>query len=382
MGGRNTASLEAARLVTLYLVSFLAGASADLAWRLPSPPRLAAYLVLPGLVLVAGRFLTEALSALGSSGVRRRARLLVLVLVPLPTLLAAMVAWGFPALGGDVASALALLQGAFLLLAEALGLELLVLWGAFVLAIVATAGGGLLGAVALTALLVLAAVFFALDHAVTRLAVWPGAPAPSLGLVLGEALRLVAGPAVLLGVALAALPSSMSGESKPLLGRGALSVSTPEVRHAYVWLILLAFAGMGSLVLVFQWLRGRRTGARPLVERAVTHVEAEEALDPAPADPGYAAPRGRVIRAYLRFLGRAREAGFRLEASLTPREIESRVRQPAAPLDVLTSLFMDARYGPDEPGPESVREAEGASRAVCSSLRRRRAAGRRKRALA
>jgi hypothetical protein len=370
-----SSSLDAARLVALYLLSFLTVASADLAWHPPRLPRLAAGVLLPGLAVVFGRFLTEALSAVGSAGVRRRARLLALVAVPLPTVLAAMVAWGFPALGPAVASALGLLQVAVLVVAEALGLELLVLWGGFVLAIVAAAGGSLPGALALAALLVLAAIFFALDHAVTRLTVWPGSPAPPLGRVVGDALRLVAPPVVLLGVALAVLPSSPSVTGRALAGQGPLPlpVPAPDLHRVYPWLMLLALAGAGTLVLVFRWLRGRGKGARPLVEMAVSHVEAEEILEAgAPGDPRYAAARGRVIRAYLRFLGRARDAGFRLELSLTPREIEGRVRRPGAPLDLLTGLFMDARYGPDEPGPERVRQAEAASRAVCSGLPRRR----------
>jgi hypothetical protein len=45
------------------------------------------------------------------------------------------------------------------------------------------------------------------------------------------------------------------------------------------------------------------------------------------------------------------------------------VRQPQDPLRVLTGLFMDARYGPDEPAREAVLRAEAAMRDVCSRLR-------------
>jgi hypothetical protein len=110
-----------------------------------------------------------------------------------------------------------------------------------------------------------------------------------------------------------------------------------------------------------------------LIEMEETHVEAEEVLEvPELDDPRYAAARGRVIRAYVRFLTRARRRGLRLEPFLTPKEIERRVRRPEGPLEVLTGLFMDARYGPDEPGEETVRRAGEASRAVIDSLRRRR----------
>ena len=83
-----------------------------------------------------------------------------------------------------------------------------------------------------------------------------------------------------------------------------------------------------------------------------------------------------MIRAYVRFLTRARRGGLRLESFLTAREIEGRVRRPEKPLEVLTGLFMDARYEPDEPGDESARRAEEASRTVIESLRRRRRSGR------
>ena len=71
----------------------------------------------------------------------------------------------------------------------------------------------------------------------------------------------------------------------------------------------------------------------------------------------------------MRFLARARDAGHRLERHLTAREIQDLVRAPDAPLALLTSLFMDARYGPDDPATETVLEAEAASRAACSGLR-------------
>jgi hypothetical protein len=312
MGGP-TASLATARLVALYLLSTLTVSSADLAWGPPRPARIAADALLPGLALVLGRLFTEALSAVGSAGVRRRVRAFALVLVPLPSLLASIVPWSAPALGVEAASSLAVLQVAVLLLAEALALEPLALWCAF----------------------------------------------------------------VLLVAALALLPSS-SPVAGPHGARGPFVTTAPDVHRAYLWLVLLALAGTGTLIAIFRWLRGRGHDAPPLVELAESHVEAEEVLEPPTlADPPYAPARGRVIRAYLRFLGRARESGLHLEPCLTPREIESRVRRPEEPLDLLTALFMDARYGPDEPGPETVREAEAASRAVCSGLLHRRRADRR-----
>ena len=88
-------------------------------------------------------------------------------------------------------------------------------------------------------------------------------------------------------------------------------------------------------------------------------------------DSRYGASRGRVIRAYLTFLSRARDAGYEIAAHLTPGEIELRVRQPEGPLAELTGVFLDARYGPDEPSAEAVRIAESSTRTLTAFLARR-----------
>jgi len=360
------ATLSAARLIALFLVSLVAASSADLAWSAPGVPRLLARAGTLGLALFLGRLLPDALSAVGAAGVRRRARLLAFVLVPLPSLLALAVAMAAPPLAARAASALALLQVTVLLLSEALGLELLALWSAFMLVLVAALGGGAPGAIALTGFLALTGVFFSLDHVIGRLTAWPSVPPPALGLLLRDALRMVAAPVVLLGLALALLPSSPVVE---LPGGRSGTLAGPELRRAYLWLILVAMAGAGTMTLALRWLRGRGSDTPPLVEMTESHVLAEEILEPVFDDVCYAAGRGRVIRAYLRFLARAREAGFRLEWHLTPREIQGRLGRVEDGLAALTGLFMDARYGPDEPAPEAIRRAEAASRAICAGLR-------------
>ncbi len=360
--------LAAARLVALYLLSLLAAAGADLAWRPPSLPRLAAHAAGLGLAVGLGSLVPDALSATGTAALRARARLVALLFFPLPGLLALAVAVATPRLAGQAAAALALLQVAVLVVAEALALEVLVLWGALALTLIAALAGGLPALVGLTGSLVLAALFFSLDHVLRRLAAWPGTPAPAVRAVFAGALRAVAAPAVLLAAALLLLPAPSPGS---LAGRGT-AVLRPEVRRAYQWLALVALAGGAGVTLLVRWLRGGGSEAPPLVELAESRVEAEEALEPdAFDDARYAPARGRVIRAYLRFLSRAREAGFRLESHLTPREIQDRVRRPEDPIDRLTGLFMDARYGPDEPRAEAVRSAEAASRTVCALIRAR-----------
>jgi len=368
MEAPGVARLAAARMAALYLLSLLAASGADLAWRSPDIRRLAAHAVTLGLAVGLGSLLPDALSATGAAALRARVRLVALLFLPAPGLLALTVAVAAPRLAAEAASALALLQVAVLLVAEALALEILALWGALVLTLLAALAGGLPAVVGLPGFLALAAAFFGLDHVLRRLAVWPATPAPPVRHVLADALRAVAVPAVLLVPALLLLPAP----SPAAFGDGGAAAPGPEVRRAYQWLALVALAGGGAVTLLVRWLRGGESEASPLVELEESRVEAEEPLEPDAFDEArYAPARGRVIRAYLRFLQRARETGLRLESHLTPREIQDRVRRPEDPLSLLTGLFMDARYGPDEPGAEAVRSAETASRAVCSQLHAR-----------
>jgi hypothetical protein len=375
MDAPGLARLAAARGVALYVLSLLAAASADLAWRPPDVARLLGDAVVLALAVGLGSLLPDALSAVGAGVLRARARLVAFLFLPLPGLVALAVALAAPRLAAQVASALVLLQVAVLLASEAFAVELLALWNALVLTLLAALAGGLPALVGLTGFLMLAAAFFGLDHVLSRLSAWPGTPAPAVRLVLADILRTVAAPVALLAGALLLLPAP----SPAAFADGSGMSLAIEVQRAYQWLALVALAGGGTLVLLMRWLRGGGSEASPLVELMESRVEAEELLAPDDLDEArYAPARRRVIRAYLRFLHRAREAGFRVEPHLTPREIQDRVRRPEDLLSLLTGLFMDARYGPSEPGAEAVRSAEAASHAVCAHLRvRPRAAARR-----
>jgi hypothetical protein len=362
---RGLVRLAAARAVTLYLLSLLAVAGADLAWRPPDVLRLAAYAATLGLAVALGTLLPDALSAVGAAGLRARARLVAFLFLPLPGLVALAVAVAAPGLAAQAASALALLQIVVLLFGEALAIEVLVLWGALVLTLVAALAGGLPALAGLTGFFTLAAVFLGLDHVSRRLAAWPGTPAPAIRLVLAEALRAIAAPLTLLVLVLLLVPASAPSS----FGDDRAVRLPAEVRRAYQWLVLVALAGGGTVTFLMRFLRGGGSEAPTLVEPTESRVEAEEPLEPAAFDETAHEPaRGRVIRAYVRFLSRARESGLRLERHLTPREIEDRVRRPEGPLSALTGLFMDARYGPDEPALDAVRSAEKASRDVCAAL--------------
>ena len=121
--------------------------------------------------------------------------------------------------------------------------------------------------------------------------------------MLREASRLLAVPVVLLAATIAVLPSRppevVAQGRRPALTR-------PEVQRVYLWLTLVVLVGTGGTALVFRWLRGRGDQAPPLVDAIETHVEAEEILEPESFESArYAPARGRVVRAYLRFLARA-----------------------------------------------------------------------------
>jgi hypothetical protein len=182
-------------MVALYFLSLLATAGADLAWRPPDVLRLAGHAVTLGLAVGLGSLLPDALSAVGAAGLRRRTRWLAFLFLPLPGLLALAVAVAAPRLAAQAASALAVLQVAVLLFAEALAIEVVALWGALVLTLLAALAGGLPALVGLTGFLALAAVFLGLDHVSRRLAAWPGVAAPALRLVLADALGRVVVPA-------------------------------------------------------------------------------------------------------------------------------------------------------------------------------------------
>jgi hypothetical protein len=143
--------------------------------------------------------------------------------------------------------------------------------------------------------------------------------------------------------------------------------------ESYRLLALLALVGAGLVVLLGRLLRPKGGQENPLVESIDPHQALDEPIEAPPFErPEYATPRARVIRAYERFLERARERGWKLPGHNTAREIQGRIQKPEAPLERLTALFMDARYGPAEPSDAEVRDAEGASRTLAAHLLGRR----------
>lgn len=363
------ASLRAARQLSLYLLSLLAVASAEIAWLGARPLRLLAHAAALGFTLLLGDFLADALSGLGAAGWRKRARLVALVSFGWLGFLAVMAAIADPLLAARAAEACALLQAAALLLAEVLGLHLAVLGTALILVILAGLAGGAPAAVAVTGFLVTVSFFLAFDHTLRRLQSRPTTPEGRLLRATARgAARMVAPVALVLTLVFVAAPPTRSASS----GIGVAGpVAVEQVRRAYLWLFLLAVGGGGAVLALARLFRGAESGA-VLLEDLETQVESEELLEAPRLDESrYGAARGRVIRAYLTFLSRARDAGYEIAAHLTPGEIQLRVRQPEAPLAELTGVFLDARYGPDEPSNEAVRIAERSTHALSAFLARR-----------
>jgi hypothetical protein len=209
----------------------------------------------------------------------------------------------------------------------------------------------------------------AFDRAARVLRMEPTVDPRLVPVLFGEAVRLAWPVAGLLLAAFVRWPPR-GYAAVAMAGAGAVA---PAPQGSYRLLLLLALAGGGLVVGLARLLRGRRGPEDALVDNPETAVMAEEAIDaPDEAEDGrYAAGRGRVIRAYVRLLARAREAGRRIEPHLTPREIEPRLRAPEAPLAQLTGAFMDARYGPDDPADDVVRAAERSAQDLMAGFRRR-----------
>lgn len=360
-------SLRAARQAALYVLSLLSVASAEIAWFGARPLRLLTHAAALGFMLLLGDLLADALSGLGAASGRKRSRLLALMAFGWLGFLAVLAAVADPLLAARAAEVGALLQAAALLLAEVLGLQLAVLGTALVLVILAGLAGGPAAAVAVTGFLAALSFFLAFDHALRKLQSRPSSETRLLGTTAHGAARMVTPVVLVLVLFFVAAPPTRPAHS----GTSAQPVAVEQVRRAYLWLFLLALGGGGAVLALARLFRGAESGA-VLFEDLETQVESEELLEPPPLDESrYGAARGRVIRAYLTFLSRATDAGYEIAAHLTPGEIQLQVRQPEAPLAQLTAVFLDARYGPDEPSNEAVRIAERSTRDLGAFLARR-----------
>lgn len=360
--------VQAGRSLALLLLSLHAVACARLAW-VPGRELLGS-----AVLLVCAALAGEVVPLLGSAGSavsRLRFRLLVFIgyagLSVLLTLIA--VGEGDPGLLARQAVAFAALQPLLLVLQDVLGGVRLPLANALLLVTLGALRGGSLASLAVVGHLLLLGPLLALERlaratATTRL---PGA-------VVLATLRQSLAAVAPLGLGLALLFAAFPPPASARLGSASLSAaSQKEAEAALRRLTVVALVGGGVVFVLARLLRRGGGDAPPLDESPDVEFQVDEALpEAALADAAYAGPRGRIVRAYLRVLGRAREAGFRLRPHHTAREIEAALREPARPLRELTRHFMDARYGPDEPEGAAVAAAEGAASELLAVLRPRR----------
>lgn len=82
---------------------------------------------------------------------------------------------------------------------------------------------------------------------------------------------------------------------------------------------------------------------------------------------------GRVVRAYLRMRQALGRHGAEVYPPLGPREVLARLPANLNPvrdqIETLTTRYLALRFGPETPGPDSVRELETLQAAICRRLR-------------
>lgn len=363
--------LVAARSVAVYALSLHAAASALLAWRGADAGMLA--LTAAGLAIaqVAG----ESFSGAVESGLEGTSRLRLRItfaaayggLVVLA--LTAALGSGEPRLIGQEAMVFSVLQAAFLLLADLGRTQLGPVANALVLVVLASLRGGVVASAAVVGGLGLLGFFLALDHAARVLQAYPPGPAALLSATLRRAAASLAPIVVGLTVLFVLFPPAPLAQVRLPASTGARD---EDVSAAYRRLVVFGLAGSGLIFAAVRLFR-RDRGARSPQEEALPLERGTEELLPEPAPlvrPDYQGRRGRIVRAYVSVLARARESGFRSRPSQTPRDIAVLLPAPPGPLGTLTELFVGARYGPDEPSEEQAAAAEHAGHAVAAGLGR------------
>jgi hypothetical protein len=364
------AALTSARSLALYGLSVSAGAGVALAW--PGQGDATWGLAGAALGLAAAQVLGDGLSpwlegALGPRA-RLKARSWVGVLYAGTVLLGLALVALEPRLLRPAGILFLLLQGLFLLGGPALGGAVLAVANAFVLVFLVSFRGGPVAAACVTGSLGLLVFFLTLDHFARQLSWYPHRDISLTGVALRQA-AAVAAPLVL-GLSLFFALHPPAPYSRLPLPDADPATRSEQVAQAYRRLILLAIAGGASVFLATRLFRRDPKEEPPREELVEPQRGQEEALPhPPPRRRVYAGTRGRVVRAYLRVLSQGPRLGLRLRASLTPRQIAAYLRHPAAAVATLTTLFLEARYGPEEPGEADAREAEAAAGSILTRTR-------------
>jgi hypothetical protein len=359
----------AARAAALYMMSVAGAACAHLAWGGAGGGVLASAAVLAA-ALVAGEVGAPALADAHRTW-RARGRTGVSVFYATLLFLVAMMVAGAPTPGlvARVTLALVFAQAAALAVGGAMDDHALAVANAYALLALAALRGDGPAVVAAVSVPLAHTLFLAHDGAARTLSAYAARRGPGPGAVWAAWARVAVLPGVLLTAWLLVLPP------RPYPGiRWADEDAAGAPAAAWRLLAVVALVGTGLVYLASQLLR-RRGGKGTPIEEVIdaAAVDEEAALPPEEIDaaalPG---PRGRVVRAYLLLLARAARLGFARRPDWTPREYANVLRAPGAPLDRLTRVFMDARYGDAEPGEAEADAAEAAAGEVLADLQRRR----------
>jgi len=361
------------RSVMLYALSLHAVASAHLAW----PPKgreeglwLAGMAASLAVAVLVGEWLSGWTPS-AQTRTRIRASVGAAYAGTVVLALGGVLGAADPALLRSEVTPFAVLQHLFLLLRDLLGGSSLgALTNGLVLVVLAALRGGVWAAAAVTGYLALLVFFLCFDHFARQLSAHPIRSAPPLGTAVREAAGL-AGPLVLAMSAFFTVAPAT--QYAALVLDGGLPAPLPaEVAAAYRRLLFLGLVGSAVVFLAVRLFR-RGPAAKPPTSELVEPERATEEVLP-PPEPrerkSYPGHRGRIVRAYMRFLLRAAGRGLRRRPGHTPAGLAALVGEPAATVSSLTGLFLKARYGPDEPTDADARAAEADSEAIAVRWRR------------
>lgn len=371
--GDGVLPILAARSVALYALSLHAAASALMAWTGGGAGMLALAAAVLALALLVG----ESFGGMVDAGLEGPSRLRLRFTVAagyaglVILALAAAVGAGEARLLGQEALTFTVLQAAFLLLADLGRTHLGPVANALVLVVLASLGGGVVAAVAVVGGLALLGFFLALDHSARVLQAYPAGRADLLGATLRRAAASLA--PTIAGLTILFVLSPPAPLARIRFPAAAPGPRDEEVAAAYRRLVVFGLAGSGLIFVAVRLLRPGRGARSPLEEALPLEHGIEEALpEPPPlVRRDYHGRRGRIVRAYVDMLARARATGFPSRPSQTARDIAARLAAPSAPLDALTELFVGARYGPDEPSEEQAVAAERAGQVIRAGLGRK-----------
>lgn len=349
------------RGVALYLLSVLTAMGALFAWPLASSPGTALIVALAAAAALVGGEAGAAAAATTDVQTTWRARGRVLFAIGYAAVvaIAVMIAASIPEprVLARGAVAFAAVQPALLLIAAAMGDVRPALTNALVLVVIAALRGGAVAALTAIAAFVLTATFLLADNAVRILAAYAARRGPAMAIVLREAITLVVPVAVVLAALLWLAPP------RPWVSVRWTSGPPGELpRRFYVAVFLASLLGAGAVGVAVHFLRRRRHKPPP-TEDVIDAMAVDDEPLPERRDarrPTIPGRRGLVVRSYVSFLHGAARRGRPRHADATPREYEASLGQVAG-LPRLTALFMDARYGPDDPSAESVAAAEASA---------------------